>query len=583
MQSDYLHTLSYLMRPLLVAALLSVSSIVAAEDFHKLTPTETIDLGDGVTMEFILIEPGSFAMGGATHDIDERPVRTVNLTRPFYVGRYEVTQEQWTRIMGENPSHFKGGQLPVDNVSWNDCRKFISALREKTGRYVVLPTEAQWEYACRAGTGTEYSFGNEEADLDAYAWHARNSGLTTNPVGQKKPNGWGLYDMHGNVYEWCADWYSEGTYLATDIVDPQGPKSGLRRVLRGGAWIHVPENLRSADRGFSPPDYRSNEYGLRCVLLLDEQSQTEDKIVAAKSSSKDRSLSITVRLQNLIEEGDRLAAEFLLAENEKTIADLELLSSLRREISQLPSPPEKLTVNLSNDVTMELLLVRPGTFVMGSEASASDSEKPSHRVTITRPFYLGKYEVTQAQWMALMQKNPSAYFDETTDETRSMFAVDNVSWTLCTSFLGSLNEKVPGYRFRLPTEAEWEFACRAGTTDSLHYKEGTLDGYAWYGANSGNHTHAVGQKKANARGFHDMYGNVWEWCHDRFGPYSAEAAVDPSGPTVSAFAGARVLRGGAWNNIASHVNSTYRHDAGPNIPMRFYGFRCVAEISVKKK
>lgn len=565
-----------------VAALLWAAIMVNAQESQELKPTEKIDLGDGVTMEFVLIKPGSFEMGSVTHDLDERPVRTVNITQPFYIGRFEVTQAQWVRVMGENPSFFKGDNLPVDSVSWNDCQKFLSALRKKNGRNVALPTEAQWENACRAGTKTQWGFGDDQAGLDVHAWHAGNAERTTHPVGQKKPNAWGLHDMHGNVYEWCADWYSEGPYPSDHTTNPIGPKTGLRRALRGGAWIYVPENLRSADRGFSPPDYRSNEVGLRCVLLVGEQpAQAFSKDPMPVGKTDEASPSLVSRVQFAIDEGDRLAAEFLLEGNEKQAGDPKQQAALRQSIAELPLPAEQLTIDLRNGIVMEFVLIRPGIFTMGSDSSEIKNEKPCHRVTISRPFYLGKYEVTQAQWMALMDRNPSAFIDENVDASKSLLPIDNASWVLCANFLATLNEKFPGHGFRLPTEAEWEYACRAGTKSPHHFGAGSLENFAWFGANSDNRTHPVGQKKANPWGLHDMYGNVWEWCEDRFGRYSAEEAIDPSGPVVSEFAGAKVLRGGAWNNLATHVNSTFRHDAGPNIPLRYYGFRCVAKIPSK--
>jgi len=495
---------------------------------------EVIDLGDGVKMEFVLIRPGTFVMGSDANRLDERPARPVTLTQPYCLGKYEVTQAQWARVMGSNPSHFKGPQRPVENVSWDDCQLFLAALRKRTGRRFALPAEAEWEYACRAGTTTEYGWGNDEAALGDHAWYANNAGLATHPVGQKRPNPWGLHDMHGNVYEWCADWYSEGPYSSGEATDPRGPRAGQRRILRGGAWIFVSANLRSADRGFSPPDYRSNEYGLRCVLRVDaDRPSAEERVQPAAAVA-------------------------------------------------WPGSTEPLTVELGGGATMEFVLIRPGTFIMGSDLSPLENERPTHPVRIARPFYLGKYEVTQRQWDALMSRNPSAFRGDPPLADPARLPVENVSWTLCQSFLEQLNARVPGRKFRLPTEAEWEYAARAGSTGERHFGDGALDDHAWHGGNAGGRTHPFGGKQPNAWGLHDMYGNVWEWCEDRYGPYAATAVEDPIGPGVASFTGTRVLRGGAWNNSAKHVSSTFRHDAGPAIPMRYYGFRCVAEIPEPK-
>jgi formylglycine-generating enzyme required for sulfatase activity len=228
-----------------------------------------IDLGHGVTMDFVLIRPGSFVMGSAAEsgDEDESPAHRVTLTESFYLGKYEVTQEQWQLVTGGNPSRFKGATLPVESVSWNDCQRFLAALQQKTGRQFGLPTEAQWEYACRAGTTTRWSFGDDESLLDGYAWSGANSGGTTHPVGGKKPNAWGLYDMHGNVGEWTADWYAKHGYERGEVTDPhQPPSPGHSPIWRGGAWGDNSDYLRCAYRNVNGADNAHHGIGLRCVM-----------------------------------------------------------------------------------------------------------------------------------------------------------------------------------------------------------------------------------------------------------------------------------------------------------------------------
>jgi formylglycine-generating enzyme required for sulfatase activity len=201
---------------------------------------------------------------------DERPVTWVTLTQPFWLGRTAVTQGQYTAVIGSNPSDFKaaGRDAPVENVSWDEAMAFCQKLTERekaegrlpTGYTYTLPTEAQREYACRAGTTGDYA-----GDLDAMAWYGANSGSTTHPVGTKQPNGWGLYDMHGNVLEWCRDWYAD-KLPGWEVTNPLGPPSDYFRVVRGGCWSDEASSCRSAVRGGDPPDGRGYDVGFRLAL-----------------------------------------------------------------------------------------------------------------------------------------------------------------------------------------------------------------------------------------------------------------------------------------------------------------------------
>ena len=234
---------------------LSCSTVLA----QTAQPKESlaVDLGGGMSIEFVLIRPGSFMMGSMTGNIDEKPPHKVTLSKPFYLGKYEVTQEQWQAVMGRNPSQFKGPQNPVENVRREDCQVFIGRLNKKAGAAVFrLPTEAEWEYACRAGSTTDFSFGEAETTLGDYAWYIANSGIaSTHPVGQKKPNAWGLYDMHGNVMEWCLDGY--GDYTGAAVTDPVGTAPISYRiprwVVRGGSWSDDAGDCRSARRNGREP------------------------------------------------------------------------------------------------------------------------------------------------------------------------------------------------------------------------------------------------------------------------------------------------------------------------------------------
>jgi len=220
---------------------------------------------NSIGIQFVLIPAGEFQMGSNDGLDSEKPVRPVRISTPFYLGAYEVTQGQWQAIMDSNPSQYKGDpNLPVESVSWEDVQAFIRQLNAKEGGTKYrLPTEAEWEYTARAGTTTAYSFGNDERQLQEYAWCGSNAGGKTHPVGQLKPNAWGLYDMHGNVWEWVQDW--RGPYSAAAAVAPAGPSSGSFRVIRGGGWLIVAGNCRAAYRGRVTPGDRAGWLGLRLL------------------------------------------------------------------------------------------------------------------------------------------------------------------------------------------------------------------------------------------------------------------------------------------------------------------------------
>ncbi|MBM3859049.1 MAG: formylglycine-generating enzyme family protein [Verrucomicrobia bacterium] len=227
----------------------------------------TLNLGNGIEMHFVLIRPGRFQMGSVKAH-PETPLHTVTLTKPFYIGKHEVTQEQWRTVMGNNPSHFKGDKNPVEMTAWEDCQLFLQKLRgQMPGFRFRLPTEAEWEYDCRAGSATEYCYGNNARKLAEYAWFNANSHGTSHPVGEKKANAWGLHDMHGNVWEWCQDWY--GNPNANDVTDPVGPRSGSRRMLRGGSWLYSAKECRSFVRDVYTPSVRLLNVGFRVAIGLD--------------------------------------------------------------------------------------------------------------------------------------------------------------------------------------------------------------------------------------------------------------------------------------------------------------------------
>jgi formylglycine-generating enzyme required for sulfatase activity len=228
---------------------------------------EQIDLGG--MFRFVRIPGGTFLMGSgqdeAGREEDEGPRHEVTITRPFHMSVTPVTQRQFAAVMHRNPSHFQGEDLPVENVSWLAAGKFCLKLSRGLGHKFRLPTEAEWEHACRVGSEDPYSFGRDPEQLAEYAWYWANSNGETHPVATKKPNDWGLYDMCGNVCEWCRDRYADH-YAGDEQRDPKGPKTGPARVLRGGCWAYDAEHCRSAYRDFCPAEDHSHYNGFRVVL-----------------------------------------------------------------------------------------------------------------------------------------------------------------------------------------------------------------------------------------------------------------------------------------------------------------------------
>ncbi len=239
----------------------------------------TMQLSEEVTMEFVSIPSGSFSMGSPREEQhrenNESPLTQVSLSKRFLIGKHEVTQAQWNAVMDRNPSRFKANELPVERVSWFDALEFCEKLTDRErqagrlpeGYAYTLPTEAQWEYACRSQSQTRFYYGDDPdySDLGNYAWYWTNSSSKTHPTGSKEPNPFGLYDMHGNVWEWCLDIYS-GSHPGGEVIDPRGPQSGAVRVIRGGGWEDFARDLRSACRLRMWPGNSFSYLGFRLAL-----------------------------------------------------------------------------------------------------------------------------------------------------------------------------------------------------------------------------------------------------------------------------------------------------------------------------
>lgn len=258
--------------PALVIGILLSFHLTGGCDIQRGSPPQvegedTPLFANSLGMEFRRIPSGTFRMGSALGEDDERPVHTVKITDPFLLGAHEVTQAQWNILMDENPSHLLGPQRPVDSVTWHHARRFINRLNEKENTELYrLPTEAEWEYAVRGGTTTRFYFGESKKSLSDHAWYGLNSDEQSHRVGQKRSNPFELHDVYGNVWEWTRDAYGSAFYERSERANPVN-KGGwdARRVIRGGGWFEVATTLRSANRGWARPDAGDPQLGFRVV------------------------------------------------------------------------------------------------------------------------------------------------------------------------------------------------------------------------------------------------------------------------------------------------------------------------------
>ena len=571
----------------------------------------TLMLPGNVPLELVHIHAGSFTMGSPIDEpgrFDDETQHLVTLTKDFWLGKYEVTQGQWKAVMGTTlldqvnlhqaniarPHEVNkyigniGDDYPMYCVNWNEALEFCRTLTERersagrlpTGYEYTLPTEAQWEYTCRAGTTTALFNGiivflgeNNAPALDGVAWYSGNSSVGyegagwdtkdwpnkqypsgmagPRKVGGKKPNRWGLYDMIGNIYEWCLDWY--GDYPTGSVTDPTGPSSGSLRVIRGGSWYDYARNCRSAGRPSDDPRGRYINYGFRVAL-----SQAES-IPTTQPAEKPSSASVKPTYQ--------------------------INSQVSSERSQSK------VVLLPGIVPLELVHIHAGSFMMGSPMDEPDRDvgEFQHRVTLTKDYWLGKYEVTQGQWKAVMGSNLwKAITGSNPSEFKKgdRYPVEQVSWEDAMDFCRKLTKqersagRLPmGYEYTLPTEAQWEYACRAGTTtpfsfgSTLNGDKAHCNGNYPYGMGKEKYlasTTSVGSYAPNAWGLYDMHGDVWEWCRDSYGDYPTGSVTDPVGPSSGS---RRVLRGGSWFNFAGGCRSAKRINCAPMCRGSDIGFR----------
>ena len=446
------------------------------------------------------IPAGEFEMGSPPNEGPQRSpseqARQVQITKSFWMGKYEVTQAQYQALMGTNPAFCKqnGLEAPVEHIAWTDAVRFCEVLNgweQKAGRippgYLYrLPTEAEWEYAAREGGKSRVVIG--EAEMNALGWNAVNSEKKPHPVGLKSANGWGLHDLFGNVSEWCLDAWNDRPGEVAVAADPvwRPGADGFQKIHRGGHCSA--QFFRSAWR---------------------------DRLVSTAASPF-------------------VGFRVVLAPVIKPVLPVYHRVELPLLMAGPPASGKGFSLQLAQAINLEMLPVAAGEFIMGSPADEQwrhPSER-QHPVQITSPFWMGRCEVTQGQYKAVMGYNPAIFQDAGWDAP-----VENISWHGAMAFCKQLTEQekarghLPGNLvYRLPTCAEWEYACRAGgKTPSAIYAREEMNELGWNSANSQRTTHPVGRKLPNAWGFHDMFGNVSEWCLDCANekPSFSGRAVDP--------------------------------------------------------
>jgi formylglycine-generating enzyme required for sulfatase activity len=577
-----------------------------------------------VTQRMRWIPPGRFLMGSPEgepgHWVAEGPQHEVTIAAGFWLFDTPVTQAMWQAVMGGNPSRFKSPDRPVELVSWDEAQEFIVKLNaEVPGLDLALPSEAQWEYACRARkTASIYEgelqiLGDSNApSLDPIAWYSGNAGIGfeldngydssgwpkkqfehsragTHPVALKRPNAWGLHDMLGNVWEWCEDaWH--GSYDGAPTDGSAWQREGAEeRVLRGGSWRYDARYCRSVSRDARVPGSRYDDFGFRCArgqAGAEPEGTRRLREAERRSAAALSGAAVAGRLRVGAPEACRRlpAGPFTLRSDCEavTLAPLTLpdwASAVGRDEHGLWTEIE-VARDSAPPVAQRLRWMSPGRFQMGSpedEAERFDDEGPPHWVTLAKGFWLFDTAVTQALWQAVTGRNPSRFKG---DET---LPVEQVSWDDAQRFLRKINGTVPGLGLRLPSEAEWEYACRAGTEmpfsfgatitpEQVNYN----GGYSYAGGAKGlyrQQTLPVGSLLPNAWGLYEMHGNVWEWCADAWHDNYEGAPLDGS---VWQAEGAeeRVLRGGSWLSDARGCRSAYRNADDPGSRGDDFGFRC---------
>ena len=545
----------------------------------------------GIGLEMVHIAGASFSMG-SSGVYEAQPAHQVTVPS-FYIGKYEVTQAQWQAVaklprvlhhLDPNPSHFKGDHLPVESVSWDEAIEFCARLSKASGRSYRLPAEAEWEYACRAGTDTPYAFGEI---LTAQLANYDPKGAQPNPLHRarttpggaiKIANRFGLYDMHGNVAEWCMDpWHTFYVRAPTDgtVWEAGGDKGN--RVYRGGSWDNLDRFCRSDYRDKAEESRHSKQIGFRVVAA------DADQVSPATPMSETKSAEGT---------GNRPGAG---SKETKGPGGLPLIAydfdtvrvDLHGAIENRRKGQARYYVENLKGTRIEMVMVPSGSFKMGR--AEDDREKPVHQVMVPS-FYMGKYEVTQAQWRAVA-KLPRVRRSLVPDPSHfkgDNLPLDSVSWHEAIEFCARLS-RATGRRYCLPTEAEWEYACRGGATSEFAFGDNITPDLVNYDGRFSLGSAPKGEFRkqtipvgslgvANGFGLYDMDGNVREWCLDRWHENYRGAPRDGRAWLARGTPDSRVTRGGSWD-LPAHMCRAGDRNWCPSDSCRLnvFGFRIVLD------
>ena len=538
---------------------------------------------NGVKSVFRYCPAGTFLMGSPKSEDGRNNNETqheVTLTKEFWILETPVTQGLWEAIIGEKPSVDKGEKYPVEGVNWHACVDFVSKLNQSglapEGFKFALPTEAQWEYTCRAGTTTRYNIGDKIRRKDA---NFEESGINeSTPVRRYEPNAWGIYDMHGNIGEWCSDWYGE--FQSSHETDPLGPSSGWLRVVRGGDWGSAAIGCRSAYRNRLAPSSASPSLGFRIVLrpLAEGELVTGVADVAPVSQEEGKPASpapaevseVSTALPEVFEweaeASNPLSNSIWASQGDEPNANQT--SSVAVVPPTSPTAGDFLLLKIQGEYAV-FRYCPAGVFTMGGAKSQSPKfqDETQHEVSLTNGFWILETPVTQELWSAVSNRNPSYH-------KGFMLPVETVSWTSCVNFIKKLNDLgivSESFKFDLPTEAEWEYACRAGTTTRYNFGNKISKGNLNYGQYVAQSTR-VKSYAPNAWGVYDMHGNVGEWCLDWYGAYPTEFTENPTGPETGQ---KRVVRGGNLSAAARKCSSSFRDAYAPTTRSSKVGFRIV--------